>query len=145
VGIVSDWLGNLAATPPPDALPIPGLSYNGDGAAASLAAPGVATVPTGDTCPSGYGTIYAWDGSKQCLTPEQIAAAPDIADTIAKGTAPPLQDRVLIGGVATVNKARDALSGALPTLPFGTWGDVASLLAIGVGVVLVAYVVRSFR
>lgn len=146
MGIVSDWLGNLQATPPPDALPIPGVSYNGDGYAASVAAPGVATVPTGDTCPQGFGTIYAWDGSKQCLTPDQIAAAgPGIQDQIAKGTAPNLQDRIAIGGVDAVNKARDAISGALPNLPFGTWGDVGSLLLIGVGVVAVAYVWRSFR
>jgi hypothetical protein len=106
----------------------------------------VATVATGDTCPTGYGTIYAWDGSKQCLTDDQIVAAgAGISDTIAKGTAPNLQDRAVLGGIDTVNRARDAIAGALPNLPVGTWGDVLSLVAIGVGVVLVAYVYRSVK
>lgn len=149
VGIVSDWLGNLQATPPPDALPIPGVSYNGDGYAASVAAPGVATVPTGDTCPSGYGTIYAWDGSKQCLTDDQIVAAgPGIADQIAKGTAPSLQDRAIIQGADWAKKGCLALGltncDTMPTFTPKVWTWIIVALAIA-GTVGGAYVYRSFK
>lgn len=82
-------------------------------------------------CPSGYGTIYKYDGTTECADPMQ----PAIADVIAAETAPGMVDRATIGIADTLKTGVDATRGAVGDLaalanPFGSWG--AALLWVAV-------------
>lgn len=92
-------------------------------------APLVASV--NGTCPTGYGTIYKYDGTTECVDPR----TPDIANVIAAETQGGPMDRLTIGVADTLKTGVDAVQGAARDLaaaanPLGSWG--AALLWVGV-------------
>ncbi len=117
-------IGERGAFPQPD---------GGDGTNSYRGAaerPGIVPSMEG-TCPSGYGTIYKYDGTTECADPRQ----PNIADVIAAETAPGLIDRATIGIADTLKTGVDAASAAGRGLgnlanPFGSW--IAALVWVAV-------------
>jgi|SRR5581483_1448045 hypothetical protein len=106
-------------------------------------APTAIVQPVGDSCPTGYGTIYKYDGTTECIDP----TTPNIAAIIQQETRGSLTDRILQTVAPTAAPGAECgwdlscqLSRLLTTLE--PW-------AIGVGVIVgllaIAYVVRAFR
>lgn len=96
-----------------------------------------AAQPAGATgCPTGYGTIYKYDGTTECIDP----ATPNIAAVIAAKTQGGIVDRATIGLADTLKTGVDAVKGAGSELgalanPFGSWTAALVWVAVlGFGV-----------
>lgn len=94
-------------------------------------------------CPAGYGTIYKYDGTTECIA----ATTPNIAQVIREKTAGSVADQIL-QAVAPTSTDPNACGWDL-SCQLNKLLATAAPWAIGVGVVVglvaVAYVVRAFR